>query len=197
MNDVFIARRFAVALLAILLLAGGDAFAQGATGDLFGGFGAKSKDPIEVDAKSLEIFEEGDQRVSVFSGSVTVRRGDTILKAGAIKLYSPKKGNSSSFNLMEATGTVYVNSGTQTATGSRAVVDTKAQTITLVGDVVLSQGTNVITGDRLVVDMRTGRAKVEQEPGKKIRGVFTPDSGKPSGQGPGRSGNPGPAKPTN
>lgn len=148
------------------------------TGDLFSGFSGKSSAPIEVDAKSLEILEEGDQRISVFSGNVTVRRGDATLKAGTIRLYSPKQGNGSSFSKMEATGTVYVNSGTQTATGSHAVVDTRSQTITLSGDVVLSQGTNVITGERLVVDMRTGRAKVEQAAGKQIRGIFTPEPAK-------------------
>jgi lipopolysaccharide export system protein LptA len=34
----------------------------------------------------------------------------------------------------------------------------------------------VITGDRLVVDLATGKARVEQEAGKPIRGVFTPGS---------------------
>ncbi|MBZ0228350.1 MAG: hypothetical protein K8F58_07850 [Bauldia sp.] len=166
------------AVLAGLLFASSPAAAQ-STGDLFSGFGAKSKDPIEVDAKSLEIYEEGDQRVSVFSGNVTVRRGNTTMKAAVIKLVSDKKGaKSSSFNTMEATGTVYVNSGDQTVTGARAFVDMKTQTITLTGDVVLSQGKNVIVGDRLVVDMATGRAKVEQAEGKQIRGVFSPDSGK-------------------
>ena len=165
-----------LALVAAILFAG-PAAAQ-STGDLFSGFGAKSKDPIEVDAKSLEIYEEGDLRISVFSGSVTIRRGNTTMKAAVVKLVSDKKGSkSNSFNTMEATGTVYVNSGEQTATGARAFVDMKAQTITLTGDVVLSQGKNVIVGDRLVVDMATGRARVEQSEGK-IRGVFSPESGK-------------------
>ncbi len=46
--------------------------------------------------------------------------------------------------------------------------------ITITGGVVLAQGTNVITGDRLVVDLATGKARVEQKAGKRIRGVFTP-----------------------
>src|SRR5690606_19171979 len=86
-------------LAVVAALASGPAAAQ-STGDLFSGFGSKSNDPIEVDAKSLEIIEEGEQRISIFSGNVTVRRGDTTLKASSIKLYSPKKGNSSSFSKM-------------------------------------------------------------------------------------------------
>jgi lipopolysaccharide export system protein LptA len=174
--------RLLACLAVVFALAPLPAAAQSA-GDLFSGFGGKSKDPIEVDAASLEIYEEGESRISVFSGGVTVKRGNTTMKAAVIKLVSDKKGDkANSFNTMEATGTVYVNSGEQTATGQRAFVDMKTQTITLTGDVVLSQGKNVIVGDKLVIDMKTGRAKVEQQNGK-IRGVFSPETGKVDGDG--------------
>lgn len=143
--------------------------------DVFKGFSASSKAPIEVDAETLEITEEENERISTFAGGVTVRRGNTTMKAGTIKLYSAKDGgDSNAFNRMEATGTVYVNSGNQTVTGSRAVVDNNAQTITLVGNVVLSQGKNVIAGERLIINMATGMARVEQKPGERIQGVFNP-----------------------
>jgi lipopolysaccharide export system protein LptA len=179
-------RRFPVriaAAVAVAILAGGPALAQST--DLFSGFGSKGKGPIQVDAKTLEIFEEGEQRISVFSGGVTVVRGNTTMKAGTIKLYSNKKSDGTdqnAFNRMEATGTVYVNSGKQTVTGAHAVVDNKAQTITLSGDVVLSQGKDVLVADRLVIDMATGHARVEQTPGKAIRMVITPDTRKKDGE---------------
>jgi lipopolysaccharide export system protein LptA len=165
-----------LAALAALLLPALPALAQST--DVFSGFGAKGKGPIEVDAKTLEIVEEGDQRISTFSGGVTVTRGNTTMKAAQIKLFSAKDSEAtdqSGFTRMEATGTVYVNSGKQTITGSQAVVDNKAQTITLSGDVVLSQGKDVLAADRLVIDMATGRARVEQVPGKSIRMVITPN----------------------
>ncbi len=164
------------ALLAATLFAALPAHAQST--DLFTGFSKKGDGPIEVDAKTLEIVEEDDQRISTFSGGVTVRRGDTTMKAAQIKLFSSKDseaGDQSGFNRMEATGTVYVNSGKQTVTGSQAVVDNKAQTIVLSGNVVLSQGKDVLAADRLVIDMATGNARVEQTPGKTIRMVITPD----------------------
>jgi lipopolysaccharide export system protein LptA len=151
--------------------------AVGQQTDLFSGFGAKGNGPIEVDAKTLEIVEEGDQRISTFSGGVTVKRGNTTMKAAQIKLFSKKEAEAtdqSGFTRMEATGTVYVNSGKQTVTGSQAIVDNQAQTITLSGNVVLSQGKDVLAADRLVIDMATGRARVEQIPGKSIRMVITP-----------------------
>ena len=151
--------------------------------DIFKGFSAKGKGgPIQVDAETLEIVEEGDQRISTFSGGVTVTRGNTTMKAAQIKLYSDKEGKDpNGFTKMEATGTVYVNSGDQTVTGSRAVVDNKSQTITLSGNVVLSQGKNVMAAERLVIDMATGHARLEQTPGKRIQGVFSPGGIKKGG----------------
>jgi len=170
---------FAAAVLAVF-----PALAQQT--DLFSGFGAKGNGPIEVDAKTLEILEEGEIRISIFSGGVTVRRGNTTMKAAQIKLFSKKEADAadqSGFTRMEATGTVYVNSGKQTITGSQAVVDNKAETITLSGNVVLSQGKDVLSAERLVIDMATGRATVEQVPGKSIRMVITPPVKKKDGQG--------------
>ena len=228
-------------LVTLAVLVASPASAQ-KTGDLFAGFQKKSKDPIQVDAQTLEIYEEGKQRISVFSGGVTIRRGDSIMKASVVKLFSdlknpdtaktppakapaggaaadPAKGGAagatpaaakapaagapakttkgapaaakapgapgpSSFTRIEATGTVYVNSGTQTATGDNAIVDMKANTITLSGNVVLSQGDdNVITGDQLIIDMTTGRARVIQVPGQPIRGIFKPDEDKKGDKG--------------
>lgn len=166
-----------VAALVVAALVSTHAFAQST--DVFMGFSSDSKAPIQVDAATLEVFEEGDQRISLFSGGVTVHRGDTTMKAATIKLYSDKNGDQNGFTRMEADGTVYVNSGNQTATGSSAVVDNKAQTITLTGDVVLSRGKDVVTGAKLVIDMATGRARVDPEQGKRVNILITPNAKKP------------------
>jgi lipopolysaccharide export system protein LptA len=167
------------ALIVLALeLGGSDTAAAQAAADLFSGFQSKSKDPVQVDAGALEISEQGKQRVSVFSGNVVVKRGRTTLKAGTIKLFSDLDSTTAdAFSRIEAGGKVFVSSGEQTVTGETAVVDMKARTIVVSGGVVLSQGNNVITGSRLVVNLATGSARVEQEAGKQIRGVFSPDSG--------------------
>jgi lipopolysaccharide export system protein LptA len=148
--------------------------AEGAA-DIFAGFQAKSTDPIEVNSATLEVYEQDKQRVSVFSGGVTVKRGNTTMKAGEIKLFSPLDAQSADgFTRIEANGKIQVISGPQKVTGNSAVVDMVASTITVDGGVVLSQGPNVISGSRLVVNLKTGRARVEQAPGQQIRGVFSP-----------------------
>jgi lipopolysaccharide export system protein LptA len=160
--------------------------AHAATADLFNGFQAKSKDPVEVNADVLDISEKGNQRISVFSGNVVVRRGDTVLKAAKITLYSDLKASTSEgFTRIEATGGVFVSSKDQTVTGQTATVDMTTHVITVSGGVVLSQGGNVLTGSQLVVNLTTGQARVEQEAGKQIRGVFTPQKA-PGGQAAGQ-----------
>ncbi len=171
-------RRIGLACLALLMafaIAGLPGVAAAATADLFNGFQAKSKDPIKVDAGVLEISEQGKQRVSVFKGNVVVRRGDTLLKADTIKLFSDLNSKTADgFTRIEASGGVYVSSGQQTVTGKTATVDMRTHVITVDGGVVLSQGSNVITGSRLVVNLATGSARVEQDAGKQIRGIFSP-----------------------
>jgi lipopolysaccharide export system protein LptA len=174
------------AALALTIAAGGGPARAAETSDLFKGFQSGSKGPIQVDAAALEIAEQNGQRISTFSGGVTVTRGDTVLKAATIKLYEDNKdgakpaagGQNTQFSRIEASGSVEVRQGPQVVTGRQAVFNTKANTIVMSGDVVLTQGQNVITGDRLLVDLNTGVARVEQEAGKRIRGVFTPDDKK-------------------
>ena len=165
--------------IAFVFLTAGEV-AGAPTSELFTGFQTRSDAPIQIDAAQLEISEEGDQRISVFSGNVIVRRGDTVLRANTIRIFSDlsdTRPKNEAFSRIEATGNVEVKSGDQTVTGSTVVVDMGKQTITMSGTVVLKQGANVITGDRLVVDLATGKARVEQAAGKPIRGVFTPGAG--------------------
>jgi lipopolysaccharide export system protein LptA len=171
-------------------------------GDVFTGFNAKSKDPIQVDAKALEVFEENKQRISVFTGDVVVTRGPTVMHASKMKLYSDlaakdAKGaggkaaasgpgasgpGGGSFTRIEAFGPVTVTSEDQSATGANAVVDMKTHILTLTGNVVLTRGKDVATGDRLVVDLQTGRAKIDQAPGKPIRVIISPETASAAGQ---------------
>jgi lipopolysaccharide export system protein LptA len=176
---ILLSRLFHAGAIALALWLAGTGAASAQAADLFTGFQNNSKDPIQIDAASLEISEEGKTRISEFSGSVVVTRGETVMRAGKIRVFSPlgkDKPKGQAFSKIEATGNVEVKSGAQTVTGSQVVVDMGKQTITMSGGVVLSQGANVITGDRLVVDLATGKARIEQEAGKPIRGVFTPGS---------------------
>jgi lipopolysaccharide export system protein LptA len=158
------------ALAGLMLVATmGGAIGQGAA-TLFSGFQNKSTDPVMVDAQTLEVFEEGKERISLFSGNVVVTRGNTTLRAGSIRLRQDLDGKSGAFTKIEAEGGVTVRSQDQTLTGKTAVVDMKTNTIVVSGGVELAQGTNRLTGPRLVVDLSTGRARIEGG----TTGTFTP-----------------------
>ncbi len=178
-------RTFAAIVGTVFLVASVPNLTIAETVDLFTGFQSKSRDPVEIDAAKLEITEEGDQRVSVFSGNVVVRRGETVLRAKTIQVFSDTNGKGpkgQAFSRIVASGNVDIKSGPQSAKGAKVVVDMGKQTITMSGGVVLSQGANVISGERLVVDLVSGSARVEETAGQRIRGVFTPNSASIPGQ---------------
>lgn len=170
--------RFLLAAGLLGLLLSPAASAQ-VTEHIFAGLRGGSTEAIQVEADSLEVNEQPTQRVSVFRGNVTVNRAGTTLKAASITIYSPNGDNKTgkeAFDRIEASGKVYVRSGDQVATGDSARFDAKNQTAVLSGNVVLTQGSNVITGDRLTIDLNSGRARVDQGPGGRIKGIFSPGS---------------------
>jgi lipopolysaccharide export system protein LptA len=166
-------------LVAAAAIVTGVATASAQQSKLFQDFKPGSDEAIQVEADKLEVTEKEQERISVFTGNVTVQRGATVLKASTITIHSdsgaPEAGKEA-FNLIEAEGNVQVTEGGQTATGDTATFNMKTQVATISGNVVLSQGRNVLTGARLVVDLNSGIARVEQGSGGRIRGVFTPNA---------------------
>jgi lipopolysaccharide export system protein LptA len=166
-------------LVAATALIAGAATASAQQSKLFQDFKPGSDQEIQVEADKLEVTEKTDERVSVFTGNVTVQRGETVLKAATITIHSdagaPEAGKEA-FNLIQAEGNVQVTEGGQTATGDTATFNMKTQVATISGNVVLSQGRNTLTGARLVVDLNSGVARVEQGSGGRIRGIFSPNA---------------------
>ncbi len=171
-------RRGLVLVAALAIIAGG-ATASAQQSKLFQDFKPGSDQEIQGEADRLEVTEKEQERISVFTGNVTVQRGATVLKAATITIHAdagaPESGKEA-FNLIEAEGNVQVSENGQTATGDTATFNMKTQIATISGNVVLSQGRNVLTGARLVVDLNSGVARVEQGSGGRIRGIFTPNA---------------------
>jgi lipopolysaccharide export system protein LptA len=149
----------ALAFAAIAGLAGASAQE---TADLFKGFGSSSKEPIHVDAAKLEIVEEGTQRISTFSGGVIMRRGDTVLNAGTVKLYEPvspakrDEDDKTGGKDVEAKKAKTSEEKAQKAI-SQAAAGTPAKgsgfsKVEAIGSVKVRSGPQVVTGDRGVFD---------------------------------------------
>ena len=205
-------RSFAPAALALALLAGGDARAQGAMSGVpnaMQGFTQNRDQPIQIEAASLEMRDK--KKEAVFSGNVKVVQGDTTMtskslvvfydsgpssdspqpaapkgsKSGSMQSATPGPGGSSSIRRLEAKGSVVVTQKDQVVTGETAIFDTRANLITMTGGaggVVLTQCKNVLKGDRLKVDMTTGVSRVESDTNT-VPGMFTQGENGGSGAG--------------
>ena len=142
--------------------------------DSFTGLGANSKDPIQIDARELEVRDK--ERVAIFKGDVNVRQNNALLKAQRIKVFYTGGAGAGAQDIsrIEAGGKVFVSSGDQVATGDRAVFDMKKEQLTVTGKVVLSRGANVIEGERLEIDLKTGKARFRSP--SRIRMLIQPKS---------------------
>lgn len=149
-----------------------DAGAQG-LGEAFKGFSADSDNPIQIEADRLEVRDE--DKVAVYAGNVRVRQGETVLKTAQLRVFytgdAAGAAPGSSVSRIEASNRVVVQSGSQTATGDKAVFDMAAERITLTGNVVLTEGDNIVRGQKLVVDLRSRSARVE---GDRVQTIMTP-----------------------
>jgi lipopolysaccharide export system protein LptA len=197
-------RNACTAVLALTLLAAGDARAQSSASvpNAMQGFATNRDQPIQIEAASLEVRDKSKE--ATFAGNVKVVQGDTTMtsktlvvfydqgspspsssqpakqktaaKGAPIQSATPGPGGSSSIKRLEARGNVVVTQKDQVVTGEAAIFDTKANMITMQGGVVLTQCSNVLKGDRLKVDMTSGVSKVESDSGK-VQALFIQSQG--------------------
>ncbi|MGA8816447.1 MAG: LptA/OstA family protein [Xanthobacteraceae bacterium] len=162
--------------------------------------------PIQIDAKSLEVHDKNKQ--ATFSGNVKVVQGDTTMTCKKLVVFygqelgigekpvvtaktqtkttSDAPPDAQSIRRIEARGDVTVLTKDQSASGDLGVYDVIAKTITLTGSVVVTQGQNVIHGGRVVVNTVTGNAHVEAAPGVtdgRVRALIIPSKDNKGGQG--------------
>jgi lipopolysaccharide export system protein LptA len=206
-----------LSILAATLLISASAVAQGSPpaegGLLPGAQGQDQNQPIQIDAKSLEVHDKS--KTATFSGNVKVVQGDTTMTCKALVVfYGQEIGiaghpaaaanapagsvpDAQNIRRIEARGSVTVVSKDQTASGDLGVYDLPAKTITLSGNVVVTQGKNVIHGERVIVNTITGDAHVEAAPGApqgRVRALIIPQKGQNGEQSNFMTIGPGPKK---
>ena len=168
-----------VALLAGAPLGGIQPAAAQTFSDSFAGFGSNEKEPIQIEAKELNV--QDNDHTAEFVGDVVVRQGDATLKTQRLKIrYAGSAAGGpvqSRISKMEASGTVLISSKEQTATGDHASFDMEREVLVLSGkEVVLSQGPNVVVGSRLVVNLKTGKVDLEAPHQGRVKVLITPNS---------------------
>lgn len=137
--------------------------------------------PFEISADSLEVQQ--DENIATFAGNVDARQGNMRLKADRLMVHyrGDKSGeaSTSAISRIDASGSVFIASGRETAQGEAGVYDVENGLVILTRNVVLTRGENVIRGDRLVLNLVTGQTRVEggadaTRPGQRVRGLFVP-----------------------
>ena len=122
-------------------------------------FARNSDAPIEADADDI-INSSG---VTILSGQVDVRQGETRILSDVMKIYGGATGlgpETSDVSRIEATGNFYYLTPDQEVRGNNGVYTKESDTFTVTGDVILLQGENVVTGDTLIYNLATEKARV-------------------------------------
>jgi lipopolysaccharide export system protein LptA len=164
----------------------------------FKGFGGNRKDPVKIEANSLEVRDK--EKAAVFSGNVVVTQGETVMRSRELTVYyegnalglDPKKAppatksqqkdaNSQRIKRLVATGGVVVTSKDQKATGDHGVFEMATNTVTLTGNVVITQCQNVMRGEKLTVDLNTNKSRLDGNKSTpsgppRVVGLFVPSS---------------------
>lgn len=146
--------------------------------DAFAGFGSNTQEPIQIEARELEVEDKTNS--ATFKGDVVVSQGETQLKTQRLRVYydGSAGGNvQQQISRLEASGRVYISSKDQTATGDQASFDMQRQVMVMTGkEVVLSQGPNVVVGNRLTVNLKTGKADLQAPKSGRVKVLIQPKS---------------------
>ncbi len=157
---------------------------------LFRGFDLDSPDPIQVEADALEVLDNAETqvRVSKFTGNVVVIRGNTLIKAAELSIFSPVEAgdaaqalNSEAFNRIEANGTISIAAGSQTVTGDSLQLDMATRIALVTGrEVILTDGATVLKGSSLRINLDTGQAQVQAGTGVRVQMVIPGGAANPN-----------------
>lgn len=156
----------------------------------FQGFTRNRKDPVNIEANSLEVRDK--EKIAVFRGNVVVVQGDTTMRCKELEVHyegnalgvdprqnvpatktQQKNASAQRIRRLIATGGVIVTAKEQKAVGDKGIFEMATNIVILDGNVVLTQGGNIMNGDRLTVNLTTGTSKLDA---KRVTGVLVPSS---------------------
>jgi lipopolysaccharide export system protein LptA len=172
--------------------------ANNAPTNAFKGFAGNRKDPVKIEANSLEVRDK--EKAAVFIGNVVVTQGDTVMRSRELTVYyegnalgmdrkqnppatktQQKDAAAQRIKRLVAVGGVIVTSKDQKATGDRGVFEMATNIVTLTGNVIITQCQNVMRGEKLTVDLNTNLSKLDGNKATpnaqpRVQGLFVPNS---------------------
>jgi lipopolysaccharide export system protein LptA len=177
-------RRIGGAALAVCLLLAGlhpPAFAAEAAGKTkaeskkkssAGGLSTNKQDPILITADRMEADRQ--KNLLVYLGQVVAVQGEMTLRSDKLTTYFDPDLAQIKQAIAEGKQ-VQVTQGDRLATGTKAVFDGVAQTITMTGDPMVRQGNNQVSGERIIFFMVEDRIIVEGGKNKRVEATILPE----------------------
>ena len=131
-----------------------------------GGAGLNKQDPIYITSDRMEADRQ--KNVLVYIGQVVATQGDMTLRSDKLTTYFDADLQQMKQAIAEGKQ-VRMTQGERTATGTKAVYDGVAQTITMTGNPVVRQANSEIAGSKITYFMLDDRVVVES--GKDVNRV--------------------------
>lgn len=120
--------------------------------------------PLHIQAKRLEVLHGKQQ--AIFNGDVLLTRDDFQLRCDRLVAFYREKGGE--LERAEAFGHVRLQQGSKHGTSERAILDQRANTLTMIGNAVLVQPGGRIRGETIVHDLHERRTEVRPSKGGRV-----------------------------
>ncbi|MGH7770438.1 MAG: lipopolysaccharide transport periplasmic protein LptA [Candidatus Binatia bacterium] len=137
-----------------------------------GGSNAAKQKPIFVSSDRMEVDRQ--KNILIYLGQVVVIQADMTMRSDKLTTYFDADLQQMKEAIAEGKR-VQVTQGDRVATGTKAVFDGVAQTITMTGNPVMRQGNSEVSGERIIYFMTEDRAIVESGKANRVKATIFPD----------------------
>jgi lipopolysaccharide export system protein LptA len=129
----------------------------------FQGFQRDSKDPVQIEANSFEVFDK--DRYAIFVGNVVVTQGESTMRARELKVFyvGSIRGEEKDDAAAKGKGKGKAKIEVQPAPAAKSASDDPAQRVRRIeahGGVIITNKDQKATGDFGVLDMPTNTATI-------------------------------------
>ena len=164
--------------LAIILLAGftvapihGASRDDGKSKSDDSAFEFNKKEPIYITSDWMEVDQK--KNTITYKGRVVTIQSEMTMRSETLTaVYDPEMKQ---IKQIIAEGKVNAVQGNRMATGTRAVFDDQAKTVTLTGNPVMRQGNSQITGSRIIYYIDQDRAVAEGKDSVRVQVTIFPE----------------------
>lgn len=134
-------------------------------------FEFNKKEPIYITSDWMEVDQK--KNTITYKGKVVTIQSEMTMRSETLTaVYDPEMKQ---IKQIIAEGKVNAVQGNRMATGSRAVFDDQAKTVTLTGNPVMRQGNSQVTGSRIIYYIDQDRAVAEGKDSVRVQVTIFPE----------------------